>query len=206
MASRSKKKTSPKRQDIDLGRVVIITNDPTVKDKVPVYINKRWPTAAIITTEEVGEGLELVRKTTPDLVVLDDGLPEPGGLHALGTLRSFSDVPVIILTGQGQDASEITRYMDEGANAFEKKPISSRTLSTRIKAACQKPLARAPSSAPPPEPDSPTQEEVVAPGLEAQRNGPKPEPLSLRSSVLRKCMASPSFRRRVVHHIVRKLA
>ena len=211
LASRSRKKTQPKRQDINLGRVVVITSDPTVKDKVPVYINNLWPTAAVITAEEVGEGLELVRKTTPDLVVVDDGLPEPGGLQALGDLRSFSDVPVIILMGKGQGASEITRYMDEGANACEKNPISSRTLSARIKAACQKPLALAPSSNPNPEPDSQTLEEMkevemVAPGPEAQKNGSKPETLSLKNIVLKKCMAVPSFRRRVVHHIVRNLA
>ena len=62
LASRSRKKTQPKRQDINLGRVVVITSDPTVKDKVPVYINNLWPTAAVITAEEVEEGLELVRK------------------------------------------------------------------------------------------------------------------------------------------------
>ena len=211
LASRSKKKTTPKRQGIHLGRVVIITDDPTVKDKVPVYINKQWPTAAVITTEEIGKGLDLVKKMAPDLVVLDDGLPDPGGLQALVGLRSFSDVPVIILMGNRQGASEITRYMDEGANACEKKPISSRTLATRIKAVCQKPLALTPSSAPPPEPDSPTlkemkEVEMVAPGPEAQKNGSQPKTLSLRSIVLQKCMAVPSFRRRVVHHIVRNLA
>ena len=54
------------------------------------------------------EGLEQVHGQEPDLIVLDVLLPEMDGLQMLRELRSFTTIPVIILTAKGEDVDRIS--------------------------------------------------------------------------------------------------
>lgn len=59
-------------------------------------------------TTQTGEGgIELSRTTTPDLVLLDVGLPDINGFEVLRRLRRESDVPVIMLTARGEEVDRI---------------------------------------------------------------------------------------------------
>lgn len=66
-----------------------------------------------------------------DIVLLDLGLPELDGLAVLRTLRSRSDVPVIILTSRESDADELTG-MHYGADDYVTKPFNPLILIARI--------------------------------------------------------------------------
>ena len=77
--------------------------------------------------------MELAEKHTPDLVLLDIGLPDINGLEVLRTLRSVSDVPVAMLTVRLEDV-EIARFLDEGADEYIVKPFSHVELMGRIQA------------------------------------------------------------------------
>ena len=69
----------------------------------------------------------------PDVVVLDLGLPDIGGLELLRMLRAVSTVPVIVATAR-DDEREIIRTLDAGADDYVVKPYSADQLDARIRA------------------------------------------------------------------------
>lgn len=81
-----------------------------------------------------GEGLRLAASRAPDLVLLDLGLPDEDGQQALQRLRSFSQVPVIILSARDQEHEKITA-LDHGADDYVEKPFGVGELLARVRAA-----------------------------------------------------------------------
>lgn len=78
-------------------------------------------------------GLESVRANTPDLVVLDLMLPEMSGLDVCRQIRSFSDVPIIMLTAKDSEADKVSG-LELGADDYMTKPFSMRELTARVRA------------------------------------------------------------------------
>jgi two-component system KDP operon response regulator KdpE len=87
----------------------------------------------VLTATNGIEGLEQVQAQEPDLVVLDLLMPKMDGLEMLKELRSFSGVPVIILTAMGEDADRI-RGLKLGADDYLPKPFNPDELVARIEA------------------------------------------------------------------------
>lgn len=81
----------------------------------------------------VAEGLVQLVRQQPDLVILDLGLPDQDGLTCLQELRSFSQVPVIVLSVRSHDDSKI-QALDQGAQDYVTKPFSVEELLARIRA------------------------------------------------------------------------
>jgi two-component system KDP operon response regulator KdpE len=79
------------------------------------------------------EGLEQAQAQDPGLIVLDLVMPKMNGLEMLKELRSFSVVPVIILTAKGADADRI-KGLHLGADDYLPKPFNPDELVARIEA------------------------------------------------------------------------
>jgi DNA-binding response OmpR family regulator len=69
----------------------------------------------------------------PDLVLLDLGLPDLDGVEVCRRLRSYSDVPIIILTARGEEADRVVG-LELGADDYVVKPFGLRELVARIRA------------------------------------------------------------------------
>lgn len=78
-------------------------------------------------------GMRLVYSSHPNLVILDLNLPGHSGWEVLERIREMSDVPVIILTSQNEEESEV-RGFAQGADDFVAKPFSFAALAARIAA------------------------------------------------------------------------
>jgi DNA-binding response OmpR family regulator len=82
----------------------------------------------------VGTALDALRRVaaeTPDLVVLDLGLPDLDGADALRMLRGITDVPIIIATAR-DDEQAIVRLLQAGADDYMVKPFTGAHLDARI--------------------------------------------------------------------------
>ena len=82
----------------------------------------------------VGSALEALRRVaaeTPDLVVLDLGLPDLDGSDALRMLRGITDVPIIIATAR-DDEQSVVRLLRAGADDYMVKPFTGAHLDARI--------------------------------------------------------------------------
>jgi DNA-binding response OmpR family regulator len=87
----------------------------------------------VLTARNGIEGLEQVKAQEPELIVLDLMMPKMDGLEMLKELRSFSLVPVIVLTAKGADIDRI-RGLQLGADDYLPKPFNPDELVARIEA------------------------------------------------------------------------
>lgn len=87
----------------------------------------------VTEADSVESGLAALVRQQPDLVVLDLGLPDGDGLDLLTELRSFSKVPVIVLSVRSGDSDKI-KALDIGAQDFVTKPFSVEELLARVRA------------------------------------------------------------------------
>jgi two-component system KDP operon response regulator KdpE len=90
------------------------------------------------------EGLRLALEASPDLVLLDLGLPDTNGLEVLRQLRRESDVPVIIITARDDEESMVAG-LSQGADDYLIKPFSGRALQARIEAVLRRYRVTAPA-------------------------------------------------------------
>lgn len=80
------------------------------------------------------EGLSLCTSHHPDLILLDLGLPDVDGMDVLKRIRSFSHVPVIIISARTQEREKV-EALDQGADDYITKPFGSEELLARIRTA-----------------------------------------------------------------------
>ena len=86
------------------------------------------------SAESGARGLEMMASAEPDLVVLDLGLPDVSGLEVLRDLRTWSEAPVVVVSGSTQHRRK-AEALDAGADDFLDKPFNVGELRARLRAA-----------------------------------------------------------------------
>jgi len=114
-------------------KVLVIEDDPGIIEVVSLCFQLRWSGTALISATNGAKGLELVETESPDVVILDIGLPDVDGYQVLREIRRFSDVPVIMLTVRSED-THIARGLELGADDYITKPFSHIELLARVQA------------------------------------------------------------------------
>ena len=87
----------------------------------------------VILAEDGSSALMMLEKHRPDLVILDINMPGLNGFQVLERIRQRSNVPVIMLTGEGE-VTTLGNALSLGADDYVKKPFSTRELLARIRA------------------------------------------------------------------------
>ena len=87
----------------------------------------------VITGSTGVEAIQKVQNEHPDLVVLDVMMPEMDGLTACNNIRTFSDIPSILLTAKAADMDKLMGF-DCGADDYLTKPFNILELKARIRA------------------------------------------------------------------------
>ena len=82
------------------------------------------------------EGLAAASTHSPDIILLDLGLPDIDGLEVTRRLREWTKVPIIVLSARGQDADKVAA-LDAGADDYLTKPFSLPELKARIRVAAR---------------------------------------------------------------------
>ena len=88
----------------------------------------------VLTAGTCAEGQMMFRSHLPDLVILDLGLPDADGLDFITAVRTFSLIPVIILSARTLEKDKVTA-LDLGANDYITKPFGTAELLARVRAA-----------------------------------------------------------------------
>jgi two-component system response regulator VicR len=114
-------------------KVLIIEDDHEIVEIISLAFEIRWPEAQLVSTHLGEQGVDMVESENPDVVILDLGLPDITGFDVLKEIRSFSTVPILILTVRG-DETDVVRGLEWGADDYMIKPFRQLELLSRIKA------------------------------------------------------------------------
>ena len=112
-------------------RVLVVDDEPPIVNLVRGYLEREgW---VVLTAADGREGLEVVRREQPDVVVLDLMLPGLDGVEICRQLRTFSNAFVVMLTSKSEEIDKLVG-LAVGADDYMTKPFSPRELVARIKA------------------------------------------------------------------------
>ncbi|MDD5590537.1 MAG: response regulator transcription factor [Dehalococcoidales bacterium] len=112
--------------------ILIVEDNPDIVETISIAIEMRWPDTRILASSRGEQGLEMTETESPDVVILDLGLPDISGFEVLKSIRLFSDVPVLILTAKADEA-DIVKGLEWGADDYMVKPFKQLELLARIK-------------------------------------------------------------------------
>jgi DNA-binding response OmpR family regulator len=112
-----------------LTKVLVIDDDPQLRTLLARLLRQEGyePTLAADAEEALAE----LKTQTPDLVLLDVMMPHTDGIDLLADIRTRSTIPVIMLTGRGDEADRILG-LRTGADDYIVKPFSPAELTARI--------------------------------------------------------------------------
>jgi two-component system KDP operon response regulator KdpE len=91
----------------------------------------------VLEADAGGSGIVLAEQRLPDLVLLDLGLPDMDGVEVIRRLRTWSRVPVIVLSARGLERQKV-EALDAGADDYLTKPFGFGELLARMRAALRR--------------------------------------------------------------------
>ncbi len=130
-------------------RILVVDDEPDVVESVRLGFMLQWREVEVLGAGTGEAALDIVERQSPDIVLLDVGLPDLDGFAVLRELRAFSDVPVVMLTAR-DDAMDKVKGLELGADDYVTKPFNHLELMARVRAVLRRldmpaPASRAPS-------------------------------------------------------------
>jgi two-component system KDP operon response regulator KdpE len=116
-------------------RVLVVDDEPQIRRALRTSLEAHGYEVAAVGTGE--EGVVGAAEQTPDLVLLDLGLPDLDGTDVIKRIRTFSEVPVIILSVREGQADKVAA-LDAGADDYVTKPFAMGELLARARAALRR--------------------------------------------------------------------
>ena len=119
-----------------MNKILIVEDEPKLASLVADYLK-----ASGYEPHCIENGLEVVswvKSNQPDLIVLDLMLPGRGGLEICKEVRTFSDLPIIMVTARVEEVDRLIG-LEAGADDYLCKPFSVRELVARVKALLRRP-------------------------------------------------------------------
>ena len=112
-------------------RVLIVDDNPDIREVLGTYAAKEG--FEPITAKDGFEALDLFRKTSPAVILLDVMMPGMDGYRVCVRIRSESDVPIILITAKGEDYERVMG-LDIGADDYIVKPFNANEVMARVRA------------------------------------------------------------------------
>jgi DNA-binding response OmpR family regulator len=117
-------------------RVLVVDDAPEfIEILVPVLEREGYRTEVARDGEDA---IETARRFSPDVIVLDLGLPKLDGVEVCRKVRAFSDAYVLMLTARGDEVDRAVG-LEVGADDYMTKPFSARELVARVRAMLRRP-------------------------------------------------------------------
>jgi DNA-binding NtrC family response regulator len=138
-----------------MATLLIIDDEPVIQHAFRKAF--RVPAHDVLSAGSAAEGLELLRRRSPDVVILDVHLPDSDGLKTFERIKAFdARIPVILITGHGTTELAIAA-MKQGAFDYLLKPLEYEQIRTLVEQACASSrLMHVPAVMPELEPDQGT--------------------------------------------------
>jgi len=112
-------------------RVLIVDDEPQILRALSITLKARSYDVVVATNGK--QALAVAAQSSPDIVVLDLGLPDLDGIDVIRGLRGWSKVPIIVLSGRNRGGSKVDA-LDAGADDYVAKPFNVDELLARLRA------------------------------------------------------------------------
>jgi DNA-binding response OmpR family regulator len=135
--------SSPAAQDgtEPAARVLVVEDEKALADMVAAYLSRAGHETSVVHTGP--EAVELARTLSPDVVILDLGLPGLDGIEVCRQIRTFSDCYVLVVTAR-KDEVDTLIGLSVGADDYVTKPFNVRELVARVQAVLRRPRTGGP--------------------------------------------------------------
>ena len=111
-------------------KILAIDDDTAMTDLLIILLQSR--DFEITTANSGKEGIELIRKTQPNIILLDLMMPDMDGWETCKRIREFSNTPIVVLSALNNPGM-IASALDAGADDYLIKPVPSSILVAHIK-------------------------------------------------------------------------
>jgi DNA-binding response OmpR family regulator len=111
-------------------KILVIDDDIAITELMSMLLKTHG--FEVLTSNISMEGVELARRFSPSVVLLDLMMPDMDGWQVCGAIRSFSNIPILILSAIN-DPSVVASVLDAGADDFLVKPVPSSVLVAHIR-------------------------------------------------------------------------
>jgi len=118
-------------------RILLVDDETAIQRSVGPLLRARGYDVEIAGTG--ADALTLVGERTPDLIVLDLGLPDLEGTEVCRRIRATSKVPIVVLSARGAEQDKVNA-LDLGADDYVTKPFGPEELLARIRVALRRVL------------------------------------------------------------------
>ena len=112
--------------------VLMIDDDPDFSTMIQILLRGQDFQIKSVLSSEVGIQTVENPDAAPDVVILDLLMPEVDGWEVCERIRSFSDVPILVLSVLGSPGS-VVRALDAGADDYLIKPVHASLLASRLR-------------------------------------------------------------------------
>jgi two-component system KDP operon response regulator KdpE len=112
-------------------RVLVVDDEPQLLRAMRINLSARR--YEVVVAADGASALDAAARHTPDVVVLDLGLPDMDGTEVIAGLRGWTKVPILVLSGR-VDSSDKVDALDAGADDYVTKPFSMDELMARLRA------------------------------------------------------------------------
>lgn len=117
--------------DAESANLLVVDDDAELRELTQAYLEQQGFNVACV---ESGEAMDAyLTDATPDLIILDLMLPGEHGLSIAQRLKGRSELPIIIVSAQGEDVDRIVG-LEIGADDYLSKPFNPRELLARVRA------------------------------------------------------------------------
>jgi two-component system KDP operon response regulator KdpE len=112
-------------------RVLLVEDEAQIRRFVRIAVEAEG--CAVVEAGSVGEGLAAAGSSEPDLAIIDLGLPDGNGIDFIRELRTWSTLPILILSARAEENDKIDA-LDAGADDYLTKPFGVGELRARLRA------------------------------------------------------------------------
>ncbi|WP_238017760.1 response regulator [Dactylosporangium sp. AC04546] len=114
-----------------MSKILVVDDEPQILRALRINLVARQYEVVLAT--DGTEALRQAQQARPDLVILDLGLPDIEGVEVIRKLRSWSPVPILVLSGRAGSRDKV-EALDAGADDYVTKPFSIDELLARVRA------------------------------------------------------------------------
>ena len=110
--------------------VLVVEDEPQMRRFLRTSLASQG--LAVVEAASAREGLSLAMSHSPELILLDLGLPDEDGVVLTRRLREWSHVPIIVISARGREADKV-EALDAGADDYLTKPFGVNELFARMR-------------------------------------------------------------------------